>query len=91
MMPPVTIGTEQITAARTRKRLAQVGLNETSIERFLQEVVDVDWHVATLRSVSLGTLGVLHAVSLCIHVIGRAAAWARDVDRRTRSSRPTGC
>jgi hypothetical protein len=33
-----------------------------------------------MRSVSLGTLGVLHATSLCLHVIGRAAAWARDVD-----------
>jgi hypothetical protein len=71
---------ENRTAGKTRQRLAKVGLNEASIERFLGEVVEIDWHVATLRSVSLGTLGVLHAVSLCIHVIGRAAAWARDKD-----------
>lgn len=80
MMQPATMETEKREAAKARRRLAKVGLNSDSIERFLAEVVEVDWHVATLRSVSLGTLGVLHAVSLCIHVIGRAAAWARDVD-----------
>lgn len=79
-MQPATMETERREAAKARRRLAKVGLNSDSIERFLAEVVEVDWHVATLKSVSLGTLGVLHAVSLCIHVIGRAAAWARDVD-----------
>ena len=66
--------------ARTRQRMAKVGLNAASIERFLDDVVEVDWHVATLRSVAFATLGVLHASSLCIHVIGRAMAWARDRD-----------
>jgi len=79
-MQPTSMDTEQRATAKAKRRLTKVGLNAASIERFLGEVVDVDWHVATLRSVSLGTLGVLHAVSLCIHVIGRAAAWARDVD-----------
>jgi hypothetical protein len=79
-MQTATMETEHREAAKTRRRLAKVGLNAASIERFLGEVLEVDWHVATLRSVSLGTLGVLHAVSLCIHVIGRAAAWARDKD-----------
>lgn len=72
--------TEQREAARARRRLAKVGLNAASIERFLGDVLDVDYHAATLQSVSLGTLGVLHAASLCIHVIGRAMAWARDKD-----------
>jgi hypothetical protein len=80
MMNPTTMATERSEVAKTRRRLAKVGLNAASIERFLEGVLDVDWHVATLRSVSLGTLGVLHAVSLCIHVIGRASAWARDKD-----------
>ncbi len=71
---------ERREAAKARRRLAKVGLNEASIGRFLADVLDVDWHVATLRSVTLGTLGVLHAASLCIHVIGRAMAWARDKD-----------
>jgi hypothetical protein len=80
MTQSVAMETEQREAAKTRKRLAKVGLNAASIERFLDDVLEVDWHVATLRSVSFGALGVLHAVSLCIHVIGRAAAWARDKD-----------
>lgn len=80
MMQTATMETEQRETAKARKRLAKAGLNAASIERFLADVLEVDWHVATLRSVSLGTLGVLHAVSLCIHVIGRAAAWARDKD-----------
>jgi hypothetical protein len=61
---------ERCESARARRRLAKVGLNESSIGRFLGDVLDVDWHVATLQSVTLGTLGVLHAASLCIHVIG---------------------
>ena len=72
--------TEQRETAKARRRLAKSGLNAASIERFLDDVLEVDWHAATIRSVSLGTLGVLHAVSLCIHAIGRAAAWARDKD-----------
>lgn len=79
-MQTATMEPEQREAAKARKRLAKAGLNAASIERFLADVLEVDWHAATLRSVSLGTLGVLHAVSLCIHVIGRAAAWARDKD-----------
>lgn len=75
-----TMATERTMVAKTRQRLAKVGLNAASIERFLGEVLEVDWHAATVSSVSLGTLGVLHAVSLCIHVIGRASAWARDKD-----------
>lgn len=80
MMQTATMETEQRETAKARRRLAKAGLNAASIERFLADVLEVDWHAATLRSVSLGTLGVLHAVSLCIHVIGRAAAWARDKD-----------
>lgn len=80
MMETEMMEVERREAAKARRRLAKVGLNEASIGRFLTDVLDVDWHVATLRSVSLATLGVLHAVSLCIHVIGRAMAWARDKD-----------
>jgi hypothetical protein len=54
-----------------------VGLHEASVAEFLSETLEVDWHAATLRSVALGAL---HAVSLCIHVIGRASAQARDGD-----------
>lgn len=55
---------------RAKRQLAKVGLNETSIKSFLKEVVDEDLHAKTVMSVSLATLGALHAGSLCIHVIG---------------------
>jgi Transposase DDE domain len=80
MMQTTTMESEQREVRKARRQLAKAGLNAASIERFLGDVLEVDWHAATIQSVSLGTLGVLHAVSLCIHVIGRAAAWARDKD-----------
>jgi hypothetical protein len=71
---------EQLHAARARKRLARMGLNARSIETFLKDAVEVDLHAKTVLSLSLGTVGVLHALSLCIHVVGRALAWARGGD-----------
>ena len=72
--------TESVRSAKARRRLAQAGLNARSVERFLDDVLEVDLHAATVRSVAFGTIGVLHSASLCIHVIGRAMAWARDKD-----------
>jgi hypothetical protein len=46
----------------------------------LEEVVGEDLHVKTILSLANATLGVLHAASLCIHVIGRAYGWATDGD-----------
>jgi hypothetical protein len=57
-----------------------MGLNARSIETFLKDAVEVDLHAKTVLSLSLGTVGVLHALSLCIHVVGRALAWARGGD-----------
>jgi hypothetical protein len=57
-----------------------VGLNATNIEKFLNELSGDDLHVKTIQSIALGTLGALHAVSLCLHVVGRAMAWARGKD-----------
>jgi Transposase DDE domain len=71
---------ERVHAAHARRQLARVGLNAASIERFLRAIVATDLHAKTILSLSLGTLGVLHAASLCIHVIGRAMAWARGTD-----------
>ena len=73
-------GQERVHVAHARRQLARVGLNAASIERFLRAIVDTDLHAKTVLSLSLGTLGVLHAASLCIHVIGRAMAWARGTD-----------
>jgi hypothetical protein len=76
-MPQTAMESEQRQAAKARKQLAKVGRNQRA-SNDPDDVLEVDWHLATLRSVSFGALGVLHAVSLCIHVIGRTAAWAQD-------------
>jgi RNase H-fold protein (predicted Holliday junction resolvase) len=74
----VTSSDERLHSSKARRQLERVGLSAESIERFLLDAVKVDLHVKTVMSLSLATLGVLHSVSLCIHVIGRALAWARD-------------
>lgn len=71
---------DRLHSERARARLARVGLSSASIQRFLGEVVEDDLHVKTILSLSNATLGVLHAASLCIHVIGRAYGWATDGD-----------
>jgi len=71
---------ERLHSARARAKLTRVGLSSESIQRFLGEVVGDDLHVKTILSLSNATLGVLHAASLCIHVIGRAYGWATDGD-----------
>jgi hypothetical protein len=57
-----------------------MGLNARSIETFLKDAVEVDLHAKTVLSVSMAAVGVLHALSLCIHVVGRALAWAHGND-----------
>lgn len=57
-----------------------MGLSSTSSQKFLSEVVGDDLHVKTIPSIANATLGVLHAASLCIHLIGRAYGWATDGD-----------
>jgi hypothetical protein len=78
--PDSSTDEERKYAAKARRQLDRVGLNARSIERFISEVVEEDLHAKTILSLSLGTLGVLHAASLCIHVVGRAMAWARGAD-----------
>jgi hypothetical protein len=74
------LASERLHSQRARARLARVGLSSASIQRFLAEVVGDDLHVKTILSLANATLGVLHAASLCIHVIGRAYGWATDGD-----------
>jgi len=61
-------------------KLARVGLNSSSIHKFISEDVEDDLHVKTILSLSNATLGVLQSTSLCIHWIGRAYAWASGTD-----------
>ena len=71
---------ERLHILKMRGKLARVGLNSSSIQKFLSEVVEDDLHVKTLLSLSNATLGVLQSTSLCIHWIGRAYAWASGTD-----------
>jgi Transposase DDE domain len=74
------LASERLHSVQARGKLARVGLSSESIQRFLGEVVGDDLHVKTILSLANATLGVLHAASLCIHVIGRAYGWATDGD-----------
>jgi hypothetical protein len=74
------IASERLHSQRARAKLARVGLSSGSIQRFLNQVAEDDLHVKTVLSLSNATLGVLHAASLCIHVVGRAFAWASGGD-----------
>jgi hypothetical protein len=56
MTQPVTMETEKREAAKARRRLSKVGLNAESIERFLDQVVDVDWHVVWTSAENRGNL-----------------------------------
>lgn len=71
---------ERLYQQRARAKLRRVGLSSASIQRFLDEVAGDDLHAKTILSLANATLGVLHAASLCIHVIGRAYGWASDLD-----------
>lgn len=57
-----------------------MGLSSASIEKYLQSIFLEDLHVRTILSMANATVGVLYGASLCIHVIGRAYAWARGGD-----------
>ncbi len=71
---------EERHSATVAARRSRLGLSPATIERFLAETVEFDLHAKTILSLKMGTLGVLHAVSLCIHVIGRALAWSEAKD-----------
>jgi hypothetical protein len=75
-----SLESEQLATARAKRNLSRVGLNAKSVEKFLNDVVEFDLHTKTILSMAMGTLGVLHATSLCIHVVGRALAWAQGAD-----------
>lgn len=74
------VASERLHSQRARGKLARVGLSSQSIQRFISQVAEEDLHVKTILSLANATLGVLHAASLCIHVVGRAFAWASGGD-----------
>ena len=82
---------ERVHAAHARRQLARVGLNAASIERFLRTIVDTDLHAKMVLSLSLGTLGVLHAASLCIHVSDARWRGRGGLTLSTQSSSSIDC
>lgn len=71
---------ERTHAHLIRARVSRVGLSAKSIEQFVTSVLEDDLHVKTVMSVANATLGVVHAASLCIHVIGRSYAYMTGND-----------
>lgn len=55
----------------------KVAIDETQVHDFLTRLFAEDLHAKRILSLSHATLGVVHAVSLSVHAIGQALAWAR--------------
>ena len=73
---PSTEARLTVTAATRRKQLREGGITPKSVEKLAENLFADDLHAATVLSLSTGVLGVLHAVSLAIHAIGRGLAVA---------------
>jgi hypothetical protein len=52
-------------------------INEQQVHTFLQSLFGEDMHAKRVLSLSLATLGVIHAASLSVYAIGQAVALAR--------------
>ncbi|ATB27202.1 transposase [Melittangium boletus DSM 14713] len=52
-------------------------LNDQQVHSFMKSLFEGDLHALRILSLSYATLGVIHAASLGVHLIGKALAWAR--------------
>ncbi len=52
-------------------------LNDQQVHSFLDSLFADDLHAMRILSLSYAVLGVIHAASLGVHLIGKALAWAR--------------
>lgn len=52
-------------------------LNDQQVHTFLKALFEEDLHAKRVLSLSYAVLGVIHAASLGVHLIGKALAWAR--------------
>ena len=78
MMTPTTTTTD----SKTDRRRGKVRVAPKSIERFADELFAETVHQRRVDSVALGVVGVVHAVSLSIHSIGRGMAAVRGKDAK---------
>jgi hypothetical protein len=68
--------------SKTDRRRGKVRVSPKSVERFADELFAETVHPRRVDSIALGVVGVVHAVSLSIHAIGRGMAAARGKDAK---------
>lgn len=78
MMTQTTASTE----SKTDRRRGKVRVAPKSVERFADELFAETVHQRRVDSIALGVVGVVHAVSLSIHAIGRGMAAVRGKDAK---------
>ena len=78
MMTPTTTPPD----SKTDRRRGKVRVAPKSIERFTDELFAETVHQRRVDSIALGVVGVVHAVSLSIHAIGRGMAAVRGKDAK---------
>jgi hypothetical protein len=74
--------TANSTDSKTDRRRAKVRVAPKSVERFADEMFAETVHQRRVDSIALGVVGVVHAVSLSIHAIGRGMAAVRGKDAK---------
>jgi hypothetical protein len=70
------------TDSKTDRRRGKVRVAPKSVERFADELFAETVHQRRVDSIALGVVGVVHAVSLSIHAIGRGMAAVRGKDAK---------
>ena len=78
----MTTQTAPSTESRTDRRRGKVRVAPKSVERFADELFAETVHQRRVDSIALGVVGVVHAVSLSIHAIGRGMAAVRGKDAK---------
>jgi len=78
----MTTQTAISTDSRTDRRRGKVRVAPKSVERFADELFAETVHQRRVDSIALGVVGVVHAVSLSIHAIGRGMAAVRGKDAK---------
>lgn len=78
----MTTQTTTSTDSKTDRRRGKVRVAPKSVERFADELFAETVHQRRVDSIALGVVGVVHAVSLSIHAIGRGMAAVRGKDAK---------
>ena len=81
---PMFMMTSTVTStdSKTDRRRNKVRVAPKSVERFADELFGETIHQRRVDSIALAVLGVVHAVSLSIHAIGRGLSAVRGTDAK---------